>query len=333
MAVWQIPVDLLARSRFTISPMTDTVAALRALHSPRRPWQHAWRRPHLAAYHGMLARRPVVRALLAAAFAPRWTADFLTLAPTAPGPTFAEELAAVAGRTDEQIRADLRGTGLPLDDVLSADGLTREVVYLLDWVWTHTVRPEWPAREQRLRADVVARTARLSAEGWEGVFPDLAGAMQWLGDGRLRVNDYPAPPLPLDRAEQLVFVPAHCVRGWVVWDQPTRFGMVYPARGVLAGTALPAPDGLDRLIGPNRAAILRLLSTPVSTSHLAALTGLSLGSVGDHLRVLLEAGIVVKRRSGREVLYWRTPLGAALAGATTDLTTRRRPAGPPADPG
>ncbi|MEV1143778.1 hypothetical protein AB0I76_08845, partial [Micromonospora sp. NPDC049799] len=62
MSVWQVPVDLLARSRFTISPMTDTVAALKALHNPRRPWQHAWRRPHLAAYQAMLARRPVVRA-------------------------------------------------------------------------------------------------------------------------------------------------------------------------------------------------------------------------------------------------------------------------------
>lgn len=331
MSVWQVPVDLLARSRFTISPMTETVAALKTLRRAHSPWQHAWRRPHVAAYHGMLARRPVVRALLAAAFGRRWLADFLTLAPASATPTFAEELAAVAARTDEQIRADLRATRPgPLDDVLSADGLAQEAVYLLDWVWTHTVRPEWPAREQRLRADVVARTSRLSADGWAGVFPDLAGTMQWLGDGRLRVDDYPAPPLPLDRAEQLVFVPAHCVRGWVVWDQPTRFGMVYPARGILAEAGLPAPDGLDRLIGPNRAAVLRRLDTPVSTSHLAALTGLSLGSVGDHLRVLLDSGVVTKRRSGREVLYWRTPLGAAL----TDVDDRSAgPASPcrPAD--
>ncbi|WDZ82708.1 helix-turn-helix domain-containing protein [Micromonospora cathayae] len=319
MSVWQVPVDLLARSRFTISPMTDTVAALRALHRPRHPWQHDWRRPHLAAYQDMLARRPVVRALLAAAIAPRWTADFLTLAPASAAPTFAEELAVVATRPDEQIRADLLATGLGrLDDVLAADGLTGEVVYLLDWVWTHTVRPEWPVREQRLRADVVARTSRLSADGWAGVFPDLAGTMRWLGEGRLRVNDYPAPPLPLDRAEHLVFVPAHCVRGWVVWDRPTRFGMVYPARGILADVVPPAPGPLDRLIGPNRATLLRHLDSPVSTSHLAALTGLPLGSVGDHLRVLLDAGVVTKRRSGREVLYWRTRLGVALVDPTAD---------------
>ena len=322
MSVWQVPVDLLARSRFTISPMTDTVAALRALHSPRRPWQHAWRQPHLAAYQRMLARRPVVRALLAASFQPRWTADFLTLPPAVAAPTFAEELAAVAGRPDEQIRADLRATRPgPLADILRTDGLTEQAVYLLDWVWTHTVRPEWPERERRLRADIVARTARLSAHGWAGVLADFKCSARWLGDGYLQVNDYPAPPLPLDQAEQLVFVPAHCARGWVVWDQPTRFGMVYPASGILADADPRIPGGLNRLIGPNRAVILVRLATPLSTSHLTAVTGLSLGAVGDHLRVLLEAGLVTKRRSGREVLYWRTPLGAALAGGQPEPAT------------
>ncbi|RUL94674.1 helix-turn-helix domain-containing protein [Verrucosispora sp. FIM060022] len=318
MSIWRVPVDLLARSRFAVSPMTDTVAALRALHSPRRPWQHAWRRPHLGAYQQMLARRPTLRALLAAAFQPRWTADFLTLAPATAAPSFAEELAVVAGRGDAQVRDDLRVCRPgPLPDTLCADGLTEQVVFLLDWVWTHTVQPEWPDRRRRLLADIVARTARLSAEGWAGAVAGFDPEMRWLGDGWLRVNDYPAAPLPLDRAEQLVFVPAHCARGWVLWDQPTRFGMVYPASGILADTAPPVPDGLDRLIGANRAAILVRLATPLSTSQLASVTGLSLGSVGDHLRVLLDSGLVTKRRSGREVLYWRTPRGTILCGPAT----------------
>ncbi|WP_204022843.1 helix-turn-helix domain-containing protein [Micromonospora andamanensis] len=331
MSMWRVPVDLLAGSRFVISPMTDTVAALKALHNPRHPWQHSWRRPHLAAYQRMLVRRPMLPALLAAAFAPRWIADFLTLPPATASPTFAEELAVVAALPDERIRADLRVTRPgQLAEVLCHDGLTEQVVYLLDWVWTHTVRPEWPEREHRLRADVVARTARLSAQGWAGLFADLNPGMRWLGDGWLQVNDHPAAPLPLDRAGQLVFVPAHCPRGWVVWDRD-RFGMVYPASGILAEMSPPTPDGLDRLIGPNRAAILVRLGTPLSTSHLAALTGLSLGAVGDHLRVLLDAGMVTKRRSGREVLYWHTPRGAALA--TGDPVPAASPAGEDVRPG
>ncbi len=315
MGVWRVPVDLLARSRFTISPLTDTFSALRALRRAPHPWQQAWRQPHLAAYRQLLARQPRVRALVAASFGAHWIADFFTRVPPAAAPTFAEELAVISGYTDEQIRDDLRATRPgPLDDLLSGGGLAQTAAYLLDWVWTHTVAPEWPAREQRLRADVVARTARLAAEGWAGAFADLEGTVRWLGEGRLQVNDLPEPPVPLDQAEQLVFVPVHYARGWVLWNRPTCFGLAYPVRGVLAEATPPAPDGLDRLIGPNRAAILRRLDTPVSTSHLVALTGLALGSVSDHLRVLLDAGAVAKRRSGREVLYWRTPLGEAMTG-------------------
>jgi DNA-binding transcriptional ArsR family regulator len=55
------------------------------------------------------------------------------------------------------------------------------------------------------------------------------------------------------------------------------------------------------------------LDTPKSTTHLVALTGHGLGSVGGHLRVLLDARLVRRRRSGRSVLYYRTETGEALA--------------------
>ena len=41
-------------------------------------------------------------------------------------------------------------------------------------------------------------------------------------------------------------------------------------------------------------------------TYLAASCRLPVGSVGNHLRVLL----VASRRSGRGVLYWRTALGS-----------------------
>ncbi|MGK5742478.1 helix-turn-helix domain-containing protein [Micromonospora sp. URMC 103] len=313
MGVWQVPSDLVARSRFTVSPMVETVAAVKALRYPHVPWEQAWRRPHIDAFRRMLAARPVARALLSASFNLRWIADFLTIAPASPDPTFAAELAAVESLSDERIRADLRVTRPePLAAELLADGLTGHVVEFLQWVWTHTVEPEWPERERRLRADIVARTAALSTGGWAGVLTDINRNVRWLGEGLLQVNDYPEPALSLHEAEQLLFLPAHCRRGWVVWDMPTRFGMVYPARGILAERTSPAPDGLARLLGANRADILARLDAPLSTSQLVVLTGLSLGTVSDHLRVLLDAGAVTKRRSGRAVLYWRTPLGAAL---------------------
>ena len=92
----------------------------------------------------------------------------------------------------------------------------------------------------------------------------------------------------------------------------------YPARGT---AALLGPDraaiepGVSRLIGPTRAEILGLLDEPSTTTVLAHRLRRSPGNIADHLAVLLMAGLVMRRRAGRQVLYWRTPLGqATLAG-------------------
>ena len=97
-------------------------------------------------------------------------------------------------------------------------------------------------------------------------------------------------------------------------DLPHRYALVYPVSGALAdtGSTRTSADGLARLIGPNRARVLRLLDQPRSTTQLAALTGLPPGAVGNHLRVLLDTGAVLRPRAGRDVLYWRTFLGDAL---------------------
>ncbi|SEH02073.1 regulatory protein, arsR family [Nonomuraea solani] len=58
-----------------------------------------------------------------------------------------------------------------------------------------------------------------------------------------------------------------------------------------------------------------LLDTPKSTTQLVALTGQGLGSVGRHLRVLLDAGLVERRRVGQSVLYDRTEAGDLLVNA------------------
>jgi Predicted transcriptional regulators len=74
---------------------------------------------------------------------------------------------------------------------------------------------------------------------------------------------------------------------------------------------------LHRLLGGSRAAILLALEDPASTTQLAGTLGQSLGGIGDHLAVLREAGLVARARSGRSVLYRRTPVGDALAAAET----------------
>ena len=102
-------------------------------------------------------------------------------------------------------------------------------------------------------------------------------------------------------------------------DPPWPPVLIYPARGVSALWEQPGRTGpgtaLHRLLGASRAAILLALEDPASTSQLAATLGQSLGGTGDHLAVLREAGLVARARSGRTVLYRRTPVGDALAAA------------------
>lgn len=123
------------------------------------------------------------------------------------------------------------------------------------------------------------------------------------------------PDRDLTRARDLDFVPVHSYTGWDMLDLPYRYALVYPVSGALAdtGSGQADKDGLGRLIGPNRARVLRLLDQPRSTTQLAALTGLPPGAVSGQLRVLLGTGAVLRRRAGREVRYWRTSLGHALA--------------------
>jgi DNA-binding transcriptional ArsR family regulator len=149
------------------------------------------------------------------------------------------------------------------------------------------------------------------------VLDDMRPGMRWLGDGVLQVNAAPHPPRDI-RGSDLTLIAAHCDRGWVTWrlEEPARYGIVYPVTGLLADQAPAAPDGLARLLGAARAEVLMRAAEPVSTSAVVALSGMPLATVGSHLRVLLDAGLLQRRRSGREVLYWWTESAAALvAGA------------------
>jgi DNA-binding transcriptional ArsR family regulator len=201
--------------------------------------------------------------------------------------------------------------------VLRRPGTVEHALGLLEWVWSHTVEADWARRQRILRADIVSRTARLATQGWAAVLHDLGRDREWVGDGQLRINRYDLPSRELDPHAELFFVPVHSRGSWVGWDIPQRYAVYYPVTGALAQVDGRAPDGLGRLVGANRATVLATLSEPTSTSHLVATTGLPLGSVGGHLRILLASGLVLRRRSGREVLYWRTALGDALVAAGT----------------
>ncbi|MFH8239437.1 ArsR/SmtB family transcription factor [Streptomyces sp. NPDC018321] len=315
MGWWQVNADTLARSRFVVSPLAETFACLKLLHAgvAAHPGERAWLDTHLPAHRRRLAEDPVAALLVRSGVGREWIADFLTPTP-AEGESFEEGLARVRATRPERARADLAvSLGGPLPAALDRDDLPERAGALLQDVWAEAVRPYWDRRRRVLEADVVARTAQVSRGGWAAVLDALRPGTRWLGGSRLQINLNPYPPRDLAGAE-LVLVPVTPQRhGWVAWEEPERYAVVYPCAGALADDgARQVPAALGALLGPARAAVLTLLGSPVSTSQLVGLTGQGLGSVGRHLRVLLDAGLVERRRAGRSVLYSRTAAGDVL---------------------
>lgn len=327
---WEVNADTLASTRFVVSPLCETTASLIVLEkdAPAHPAERRWLDSHEPAYRERLAADPVTALLVRIALGRhRWIADFLTPVPSRDGEAqggaeFHDELARIRETPDNTARTDLeiahRG---PLPTPLLRTDLPERIADLLEWVWRETVAPDWPRRRRVIEADVVARTGQLSRAGWAAALDDMHPEMRWLGGNRLQINTRAFPPRQL-MGSQLLLAPVTPSRGWISIDRPDSHGVVhrnavvYPCSGTLAEPERAAvPEALARLLGAGRASVLVLLNSPLSTTHLVAMTGQGLGSVGRHLKVLLDAGLVGRRRAGRSVLYYRTAAGDALVPA------------------
>jgi DNA-binding transcriptional ArsR family regulator len=332
MGWWKVSADTLAASRFVISPLAETTASLitlqrgSAAHLEDRTWLDA----HQPGYREHLAADPVTVLAIRAALGRRWIADFVTPAPLGQGEQpFAEELARIRDTTPEDVFADLEiSLNGQLPAALRRPDLAARLAGLLEWVWTGCVLPYWPRRRRILEADILARSARLGHGGWVAALDGMSPGIRWLGNSRLQINAHNYPPLDISAA-QLLFVPVTSGQGWVSWDQPHRYALTYRCAGALAEAGrAPVPAPLTALVGPGRARVLTLLDTPKSTTQLVALTGLGLGSVGRHLKILLDARLIQRRRAGRSVLYSRTQPGDILVNAQPPGAAHAQPPDP-----
>jgi hypothetical protein len=319
---WQVSADTLAGSRFVISPLAEATASLITLArgTAAHPAERDWLKAHKPAYEALLAADPVTAALERAGVSQRWIADLFSRPPAGEGEeTIADELASVRALPLDAVLADLSiAVGGPVPEILRRPDLPERAASLLQWAWEKTVEPTWPHRRRILEADIVARTALLAKGGWSAAFAGIRPGTRWLGEGRLRVNAHDSPPRDIAGA-RLFFVPVTQRAGWVAWEEPHRYALMYQCSGVLAEGPgrVPVPETLSALLGPARARVLVLLDSPKSTTQLVALTGLALGSVGRHIQVLYAAGLLGRSRAGRSVLYYRTPAGDSLVAAAS----------------
>ncbi|MEU5667251.1 ArsR/SmtB family transcription factor [Streptomyces longwoodensis] len=310
------------RCRFALSPLWETQEAARTLKRPERHSYHLpWLRRHRAAVEALdlsglwllMPRRG-------------HSPDWLCPPPLGPTASFEEEIAAVRAADPLAAREDtarsLADTPGALDSpqgrawLADPHRMVAELADLLEHVWHTLVAPDWPRLRALLEADIAFHSRRLAEVGLGGVLPEINRRCGW-DAGTLTVASGGRHERHLG-GQGLVLMPSVFVWPDVVsgFDPPWQPTLVYPARGVgglWTEAAGPGADALVRLLGRGRASVLAALDDPATTTALAHRLGLAPSSVSAHLTALRDAGLLVARRYGHQVLYERTPLGMALA--------------------
>jgi DNA-binding transcriptional ArsR family regulator len=110
------------------------------------------------------------------------------------------------------------------------------------------------------------------------------------------------------------FWTGHPLFTWDPLDQ-SRYVLIYPARHYAdsgSGPRQRPDDALAALLGPTRAAVLRVLGQPHSTSAIAHDVRISLSSASEHAATLRAAGLITTDRHGQAMVHRLSELGAAL---------------------
>ncbi|MBW4721085.1 ArsR/SmtB family transcription factor [Saccharothrix obliqua] len=295
--------------RFAVSPLWETVAALRVLAVPgyfpvHQRWI-AWARPRIAALGPdptlltELATMPVVP-------------EFLIPTPGGRSITIADELAwlpevATAARVAAALPPRPRFRPLFTDHRAVLTGIAARLALVHEAV----VAPVWPRLEGVLQGDVERRGRRMVEAGAPAVLAELHPDVEYR-DAELAVWRRPVEIGSRD----LVLVPsAFTWPNVYLRESLVRLALCYPAHGFGSLWERPRPpssNALARLLGATRARLLHELERPSTGAELAVRLGVTAGAVSQHLGVLRAAGLVVSHRQGREVVSLRTGLGQSL---------------------
>ncbi|MCX4641593.1 helix-turn-helix transcriptional regulator [Streptomyces sp. NBC_01446] len=321
---FEVSVEDLLRSRFALSPAMDLCSLLRSLAGQDRPLPRAWATRLLPAFE-RLRRDTELNAALAL-HNPQSGPNFVAPPPRGLNQTWADDLAMIRATPLDAARREFATTAtgpLARDPrvraVLDSTDAVSRIAEAMDQAWHELLATDWPQLRAICERDVVHRVGVIGEHGWATTIESLHPSIAWRAGG-IELGFFRGGTVRLT-GDGLLLIPSVFVGNIAAHlEDPWPRTLVYPARGTAAlwgkQETVPQPDALTALVGRARARLLVALDAPASTSHLARSLAMAPGAVGDHLAILRGAGLLVRARSGRSVLYRRTPLGEALAGGS-----------------
>ncbi len=307
-----------AKVRFAVSPLGETVLALRILlgtggHAVHQTWVRR-ARPLLAGEHEL----PLLRALIAGPLP-----SFLFPVPEERLPSMATELDLLRATGETFFRREYGAVlGVPGEEVPEPAAVLPRLVEALHRCHELLIAPHWGRMRAVLEADVGRRALTLVDGGVQALFAELHRDIAWDG-GQLVVHGRRTPHsvCTVDAGGHgLVLLPS--VFNWpnvgVDKSPVTAASIRYPAVGVglLWEPPPPAPAGLAPVLGHTRTALLTVLAEPLTTAALAGRLGITPSAVSQHLGALRGAGLVSTRRKGRTALHLRTERATHLLGTS-----------------
>jgi DNA-binding transcriptional ArsR family regulator len=254
---------------------------------------------------------------------PGYGADFVSPPPVSLAQTLEADLATVRATPLAQARREidlclqLRPASEAVARTLRRKDVVEKIADALEIAWAELMAADWLQLRAICERDIVHRAGQLGEHGWAAAMDGLHDRVRWR-DGAIEVlRMRGVGSVSLD-GQGLLLIPSVFLWPGIATfvEEPWPKALIYPARGAAALWESRPDTGagaLADLLGRSRAHLLTALDAPASTTQLARSLGLATGAVGDHLTVLRRAGLLDRARSGRSVLYRRTPLGDALA--------------------
>ena len=311
----------------TIAVSTDDVASVR--FSPNAVWEafssiRAITQPQHHLLHSRLAKllpaRPQfeLALLLELAEPCKWVPDIFGPVPTGTIHDPIGQYDALCETDPEVLAGDLAFVREAAPESAAAamgpDEYVDRVTAALKGYHQAVLAPLWDRVVAITEADIAHRHATVVANGIGVAIDELHEKLSYAG-AQIRVDMTEHDIAVEANGAGVWFVPSVFLWPWVSVEYETAQPVIsYAARG--SGLVWERPRdsraSLSSLIGRSRAAILEHLVVPRTTTWLARSLHLAPGTVSQHLAVMSASGLLDSRKSGREVLYTRTPVAEQL---------------------